>query len=66
MFAGFVARMGEERLLLVVVLVELVGGNGYVRGHEKDWMVRLDEDKTEFGVTFKGWQKAAQKAGRWL
>ena len=29
---------------------ELVGGNGYSGGQEKDWMVRLEEDMTEFSI----------------
>ena len=35
-FAGFVARMGEERLPQRVIFGELVGGKGYSEGQEKD------------------------------
>ena len=44
LFAGFVARMGEERLRQRVVFRELVGGRGYSWGQEKDWLVHLKED----------------------
>ena len=64
LFAGFVARMGEERLPQTVMFGELVGGKGYPGGQEKDWMVRLKEDMSAFGISFEGWRKAAQKAGR--
>ena len=36
LFAGFVARMGEERLPQRVMFGELVRGKGYSRGQEKD------------------------------
>ena len=36
LFAGFVARMGEERLPQRVMFGELVGGKGYSGGQEKD------------------------------
>ena len=42
----------------------MVGGKGYLGEQEKDWMVRLEEDMTEFGIKFEGRQKAAQEAGR--
>ena len=66
LFAGFVARMGEERLPQRVMFGELVGGKGYLGGQEKDWMAHLKEDMSVFGVKFKGWQNVAQKAGRWF
>ena len=44
LFAGFVARMGEERLPQRVMFGELVGGKGYSGGQEKDWMAHLKED----------------------
>ena len=58
--------MGEERLPHRVVFGELVGGKGYSRGQEKDWLVHLKEDMSVFGTEFEGWRKAAQKAGRWF
>ena len=66
LFAGFVARMGEERLPQRVMFGEFVGGKGYTGGQEKDWMDHLKEDMSVFGMKFEGWQKAAQKAGRWF
>ena len=44
LFAGFVARMGEERLPQRGVFGELVGGKGYSGGQEKNWTVHLKED----------------------
>ena len=66
LFAGFVARMEEERLPERVMFGGLVGGKGYSRGQEKNWMVRLKEDTSAFGMKFEGWRTAAQKAGRWF
>ena len=43
LFAGLVARMGEERLPQRVMCGRLVGGNGYSGGQEKDWMVHPEE-----------------------
>ena len=65
LFAGFVVRMGEERLPQRVMFAEFVGGKGYSGGKEKDWMDHLKEDMSVFGMKFEGWRKAAQKAGRW-
>ena len=66
LFAGFAARMGEERLSQRVAFGELVGGKGYSGGQEKDWMVHLKEDMSAFGMKFEGWRKNAQQAGRWF
>ena len=41
-FAGFVARMGNERLPKRVMLGELEGGKGYLGGQEQDWMGSLE------------------------
>ena len=49
LFAGFVARMGEEHLPQRVMFGELVGGEGYSGGQEKDWLVHLKEDMSVFG-----------------
>ena len=64
LFAGFVARMREERLPQRVMFGELVKGKGYSGGQEKDWMDHLKEDMSVFGMKVEGWRKAAQKAGR--
>ena len=66
LFAGFVARMGEERLPQRVMFGKLVGGKAYSGGQEKDWMAHLKEDMLVFGMKFEGWRKAAQKTGRWF
>ena len=52
-FAGFVARMGEERLPWRATFMELVGGKGYSAGSAKDWMGPL-EKYDEIGVIFEG------------
>ena len=44
LFAGFVARMGEERLPQRVMFGEFVGGKGYSGGQEEDWMEHLKDD----------------------
>ena len=66
LFAGFVARMGEERLPQRVMFGELVGGKGYSGEQEKDMMAHLKVDMSVFGMKIKVWRKAAQKAGRWF
>ena len=66
LFAGFVARIGEERLPQRVMFGELVGGKGYSEGQEEDGLVHLKEDMSVFGMKFEGWRKADQKAGRWF
>ena len=66
LFAGFVARMGEELLPQRVMFGKLVGGKGYSGGQEKDWLVHLKENMSVFGVKLNGWRKAAQKADRWF
>ena len=38
LFAGFVARMGVERLPTRVMSMEMLGGKGYSGGQEWDWM----------------------------
>ena len=60
LFAGFVARMGEERLPRRVIFGEMLGGKGYSRGQELDWMKDLEEDLKAFGVKFEWWCEAAQ------
>ena len=64
LFAGFVARMGEESLPQRVMFGELIGGKGYSGGQYNDWMAHLKEDMSAFGTKFEKWRKAAKKAGR--
>ena len=54
--AGFVARMGEERLQERVLFGELVGDEGYSGGQEESCLV--------LGINFEGWPKAVQEVGR--
>ena len=58
--------MGEKRLPQRVIFGELIGGQGYSGGHEKDWLVHLKEEMSVFGMKFEGWRKAVQTAGRWF
>ena len=48
LFAGFVARIGEERLPQRVLFGELAGGKGYSGGQEKIWMAHLMKDMSVF------------------
>ena len=66
LFAGFVLRMGEERLPRRVMFGEMLGGKGYSGGQEWDCMKDLEEDLKVFGLEFEGCRKAAQKVGRWF
>ena len=43
LFAGFVARMGEEGLPRRVMSGEMVGGKGYSFRQDKGWMGSLEE-----------------------
>ena len=64
LFAGFVARMREERLSRRVMFGEMLGGEGYSGGQAWHWMEDLEEDLKAFGIKFEGWCEAAQKVGR--
>ena len=64
LFAGFVARMGEERLPTRVMFGEMLGVKGYSGGQEWDWMKDPEEVFEAFGIKFEGWHEAAQKVGR--
>ena len=66
LFAGFVARMGEERLPPGVMFGKFVGSKGYSEGQEKDWMYHLKEDMSVLRMKFEGCRKVAEKAGRWF
>ena len=66
LFAGFVARMEEERLPQRVMFGKLVGGKGNSGEREKDWLVHLKEDISAFEMKFEGLRKAAQKTGKWF
>ena len=64
LFAGFVARMREERLPRRVISGEMLGGKGCSGGQEWDWMKDPEEVFEAFGIKFEGWHEAAQKVGR--
>ena len=55
LFAGIVARMGEEGQLQRVIFGGVVGGKGYTGRHKKDWIDYLKEDMSVFGKKLKGW-----------
>ena len=54
LFAGFVARMGEDRLPRRVMFGEMLGDEGYSGEEEWDWMKDLEEDLKAFGIKFEG------------
>ena len=64
LFAGFVARIGDERLPQRVMFEELVGGNGYYGGKDKDWMAHLKHGVSVLGMILEGGRRSAQKTGR--
>ena len=68
LFAGFVARMGNERLLKRVMLGELEGGKGYLGGQEQDWMCCLEHDLSLLNLPIeeKQWTLAAKESGKWF
>ena len=66
LYAGFVPRMGEERLPQRVMFGELFEGKGYSGGQEKDWMAHLKKYMSACGMRFEEWRTAAQKTGRWF
>lgn len=52
LFADSVARMGEERLPSWVISREMIGGKGYSRAQEWDWIRDTEEDFEAAGVHF--------------
>ena len=63
LFAGFVARMEDTRLLKCVMFGELVGGTVSSGGQEKEWMGCLLDDLRAFGIKTDEWTTAAQDEG---
>ena len=61
LFAGFVARIEEERLPQRVMFWELVGAKGYSRGQEKDWLAHLMDNMSVFGMNSKGGQRLLRR-----
>ena len=54
LIAGFVERMGEERLPRRVMFGEMLQGKGYSGGQEWDWIKDLEEELKVFGINFEG------------
>ena len=65
LFAGFVARMEDTRLLKCVMIGEMMGGVGCVRGQEKEWMGYFLDDLRAFGTNADQWTTAAQDEREW-
>ena len=67
LFAGFVARMVNERLPKRVMFGELKGGKGYVGEQEHHWMGCLEHDLSMFNLPTetKQWILAAENSGKW-
>ena len=68
LFAGFVARIDNERLPKRGMFGEWRGGKGYSGGHEQDWMGCLEHDLSVFNLPTeaKHWMLAAKKPGEWF
>ena len=64
MFAGFVARMEENKLPECVMFEELVGGAGCVGDQEKKWMGCFLDDLRAFGINADQWTTAARDMAR--
>ena len=55
LFAEFVARMEDTRLLECLIFGELVGGTGCEGGQEKDWMGYFPVDLRAYGISADLW-----------
>ena len=68
LFAGFVARMDNERLLRRVMFGQVEGGKVHSGGQEQDWMGCLERDLSLFNLPTeaKHWTLAAKKPGEWF
>ena len=67
LFAGFVARLDNERPPKRVSFGEVDGGKGYSGGQEQNWMASLEHDLSLFNLPTeaKHWTLAAKKPGSW-
>ena len=65
LFAGFVARMEDTRLLKCVMFGEMVEGAGCVGGQEIEWVGCFLDDFRAFGINADQWTAAAQDEGEW-
>ena len=68
LFAGFVTRMGNERLPKRVMFGEVDRGKVYSGGQEQDWMGCLERDLSLFNLPTeaKHWTLAAKKLCEWF
>ena len=66
LFAGFVARMVNERLPKRVMFREQEGAKGHVGRQEQDWMGCLEHDLSLFNLPTetKQWMLAAKNSGK--
>ena len=65
LFAGFVSRMEDTRLLKCVMFGEMVGGAGCVGSQEKEWAGCFLDDLRDFGINADQWTTAAQDEEEW-
>ena len=67
-FAGFVARMGNERLPKRVICGEVDGGKGCSGGQQQDWTGCVERDLSLFNLPTeaKNWTLAGKKASEWF
>ena len=65
LFAGFVARMEDTRLLHWVMFGELMGGTGCVGGQENEWMGCLLYELRALRINADQWTAVAQDEGEW-
>ena len=63
LFAGVVVGMEYVRLPKCVILEELVGGAGCVRGQEKLWIGCLLDNLRALSVITNQWKNTAQDEG---
>ena len=63
LFAAFVARMEDTRLLKYVVFGELVGSTGCVGGQQKEWKGYFLDSLVAFDINADQWTTAAQDKG---
>ena len=65
MFAEFVARMENARLLKCVMFGQMVRDSDCVGGQEKEWMCFFLDDLRAFGTNADQWTAAAQDKEEW-
>ena len=63
LFAAYVSRMEDTRLLKCMMFEELVRGADCLGGQEKEWMGCFLDDLKAFGINADQWTTAAQDKG---